>query len=282
MTRMPAVCITFAAALALAAPAEAQLGRVWDSLFGSETPELAPTGGFADFQTESRRVEDSFACVRFVERAGDEFSDRRRHCIIGEHRKVRVTIYEPGGHEGLTKKVKLTWIDNQRPNARNRDAPKHADRAEARASVRRLAELYLPDHLDRMMELFSASRNGVVSEGLFIAVLDFRNRSDFVEATIEVRDGNYQALARAEAERGRPGYDKCLYILDNIPPLKGQTFSGDAVPQRSDLFVSYFLRSGRGEKFICELHESGYYRIRVSQKQGEPFKTLAHGNLGGD
>ncbi|WP_417513425.1 hypothetical protein [Minwuia sp.] len=255
---------------------------MWQSAFGAGGAAVRPNQGFADFRNESVRIEDGFACARFVERAGDEFSDLRRHCLIGEHRSVRVTIYEPVGYDGLTKKVKLTWLDNQRPNARGRNAPRHADREEARAAARKLAQLYLPGHEDELMALFTRQQSGVVSEGPFIAVLSFNDRGGYKQAVIEVRDGNFQALAGSEERQGRPGYQKCLYILSNIPQLDGSQIQGEPVPERNDLYVTYFLNSDKGEKFLCEIHSSGYYRIRVSQKQGQSFEVLAHGNLGGN
>ncbi len=265
-----------------AAPASAQLGKLWDSLFGSDENAVQPDKGFHAFRTEARRIEDSFACSRLVERPGDEFSDLRRHCLIGVYGTARFSIYEPVGHEGLTKKIKFTWLDNQRPNAQGRNAPRHADRAEVRQAVRKMAEIYLPNHQKQLMDLFTRSQDGIVTEGLFVAVLAFQKRTGYLQSVIEIRDGNYEQLAGSEDRQGRPGYDKCLYILSNIPQLADADIKGEPIPERSDLFVSYFLASKKGEKFICEIHNSGYYRIRVSQKQGEAFKVLAHGNLGGN
>lgn len=254
---------------------------VWQGLF-REGINVRANAGFAEFREESERIEDNFACVRITDKPGDEFSDRRRHCILGEHRTARVTIYEPVGFEGLTKKVKLTWLDNVQPNARGRDAPRHADREEARQAVRDMASLYMPDHENQLMQLFSQQRSGIVTELPFTAVVQFADRSGFKHAVVEIRDGNHDSLAGSEDRQGRPGYDKCLYIIGSIPPLKGHQISGEAVPERSDLFVTYFLKSNKGEQFLCEIHNSGYYRIRVSQKQGEAYQVLAHGNLGGN
>lgn len=253
----------------------------WHALFEGK-PVIRSNAGFAQFENESRRIEDSLACARITDKPGDEFNDHRRHCVIGEYRTVRVTTYEPVGHEGVTRKVKFVWLDNLRPNARNRNAPRHADREEAREAVRQLAQLYMPNHEKDLMELFLQQRAGIVTELPFTAVLQFSDRAGFKFGTIEIRDGNYQDLAVTEEKQGRPGFQKCLYILGNIPVLAGHEISGEAVPERSDLFVTYFLNSDRGEQFLCEIHNSGYYRIRVSQEQGQAFQVLAHGNLGGN
>lgn len=265
---------------AAAGPATAM--SLWERLFGSdEASKVEPGNGFADFETESGRIEEAFECEGMAERGATEFDDRRRHCLIGQHRTARVTVYEAAGFEGLVKRVKFTWLDNERRNARGDDAPAHADREAARRAVRRLGEIYLPGHVDRLMELFTQARPGLVSEGDFIAILAVLPRGGFRQQVIDLRDGNFQRLSGAEAERARPGYRKCLYILQNIPPLRGQGFDGDPIPERNDLYVTYFINSERGERFLCELHNAGYYRIRVSQKQGQPFRTMAHGNLGG-
>lgn len=268
--------------VSLPAPASAQLGKIWESLFGSDEAAVRPDKGFQAFRDEVRRVEDGFACTGLIDRPGDEFSDRRRHCLLGEHQSARISLYEAVGFEGVTKKLKFQWLDNERPNAQGRNAPRHADRAEARQALQKLAELYLPNHQDELMALFSKNQPGVVSEGLFVAVLAFQRRAGYMQSVVEIRDGNYEQLAGSEEHLGRPGYEKCLYILSNIPQLKGDKISGEVTPERQDLYVSYFLTSQRDENFICEIHASGYYRIRVSQKQGQPFQTLAHGNLGGN
>jgi hypothetical protein len=254
---------------------------VWQDIFGDGAGVRA-NAGFAEFGEEADRIEDNFACVRITDKPGDEFSDHRRHCIIGEHRTARITIYEPVGHEGLTKKVKFTWLDNVQPNARGRNAPRHADREEARQVVRKMSALYLPGHEKQLVELFTQQKSGVVTELPFTAVVEFADRSGFKHAVVEIRDGNHNQLAGSEERQGRPGYEKCLYILGNIPPLKGHSISGEPVPERSDLFVTYFLKSNKGEQFLCEIHNSGYYRIRVSQEQGTAYQVLAHGNLGGN
>lgn len=253
----------------------------WQAIFEGK-PVIRSNAGFADFREESGRIEDALACVRITDKPGDEFNDHRRHCVIGEHRTVRVTTYEPVGHEGLTKKIKFVWLDNLRPNARNRNAPRHADREEAREAVRQLAKLYVPSHEDELMQLFTEQRTGIVTELPFTAVLQFSDRAGFKFGVVEIRDGNYSDLAGSEEKQGRPGFEKCLYILGNIPVLADHKISGEAVPERSDLFVTYFLNSNRGEQFLCEIHNSGYYRIRVSQEQGQAFQVLAHGNLGGN
>lgn len=263
---------------AAAAPASAL--SIWERLFGEETPKVEPGKGFAAFDDVSQRIETEFECESVVERAASEFEDRRRHCLIGEHRTARVSIFEAPGFPGLTKRVKFTWLDNERRNARGDDAPVHADREAARQAVRRLGELYMPDHVDQLMALFTEGRPGLVTEGEFIAILAVLPRGGFRQQVIDLRDANFQRLSGAEAERSEPGYRKCIYILSNIGPLKGQKFEGDPIPERNELYVTYFINSGRGDRFLCELHNSGYYRIRVSQKQGEPFRTMAHGNLG--
>lgn len=253
----------------------------WQALLG-EGQDLRANAGFGNFGDESDRIEDSFACVRITDKPGDEFNDRRRHCVIGEHRTARVTVYEPVGHEGLTKKVKLTWLDNLKPNAGNRAAPRHADREEVRQAVRDLAKLYMPGHEKDLVDLFTQQKTGVVTELPFTAVIQFTDRPGFKHGVIEIRDGNHEVLAGVEERQGRPGYEKCVYILGNIPVLANHEISGEAVPERSDLYVTYFLKSNRGEQFLCEIHHSGYYRIRVSQQQGDAYQVLAHGNLGGN
>lgn len=264
---------------AAAAPQTAFAG-FWDRLFGDDTPKIEPGAGFRSFDDESARIEAEFDCESFVERAASEFEDRRRHCIIGEHATARVTIYEAAGFEGLTKRVKFTWLDNERPNARGDDAPVHADREAARRAVRRLGELYLPEHVDQLMERFTAARPGLVSEGEFIAVLASLPRGGFTQQVIDLRDANFDRLSGQEAAQSRPGYEKCVYILSHIDALKGLKFEGDPIPERNALYVTYFITSDRGDHFLCELHNAGYFRIRVSQKQGQPFRTMAHGNLG--
>ncbi len=253
----------------------------WQAIFG-EGQSIRANAGFANFGEESNRIEDSFACVRITDKPGDEFNDHRRHCVIGEFRTARISIYEPVGHEGLTKKVKLTWLDNLRPNARNRNAPRHADREEVRQVVRDMAKLYVPKQEAELMQMFTQQKSGVVTELPFTAVVQFADRQGFKHGVVEIRDGNHAVLAGSEERQGRPGYEKCLYILGNIPVLANQTISGEAVPERSDLYVTYFLKSNRGEQFLCEIHHSGYYRIRVSQEQGDDYKVMAHGNLGGN
>lgn len=278
--RLPRILLA-ALLLASAAAAPAAAMSLWERLFGSdEAAKVTPGKGFAAFDAESARIEDSFYCESVVERGATEFDDRRRHCMIGEHRTARVTIYEPVGFEGLVKRVKFTWLDNERRNARGDDAPAHADREAARQAVRRLGEIYVPGHVEQLMELFTAARPGLVSEGEFIAILAVLPRGGFRQQVIDLRDANFQRLSGAEAERARPGYEKCIFILNNMPPLKGQSFEGDPIPERNDLYVTYFINSARGERFLCELHNAGYYRIRVSQQQGQPFRTMAHGNLG--
>lgn len=260
--------------------APAPVSDAWRSLFSEEGPVIRSNAGFDDFLTESERIQDRFDCGRFAERPGDEFSDRRRHCIIGDSGTVRVSIYEPVGHDGLTRKVKFVWLDNQRPNARGDNAPVHADREDARQAIRTLSEFYLPGHGDQLLDMFEKGGNGIVTELPFTAVVSVVDRPGFRQVSIDIQDGNYEKLAGSEERQGRPGYNKCLYILGNIPPLKGVEISGDPIPERSDLYVTYFLTSPRGEQFLCEIHNSGYYRIRVSRQIGQAFQVLAHGNLG--
>lgn len=260
--------------------APAPVSDVWRSLFSDEGPVIRANAGFGEFRAESERIQDRFDCRRFAERPGDEFNDRRRHCIIGESGTVRVSIYEPVGHEGLTKKIKFIWLDNEQPNARGDNAPEHADLEDARQAVRTLSAIYLPKHGDQLLDMFDKGGNGIVTELPFTAVVSEVQRPGFRQVSIEIQDGNHEQLAGSEERQGRPGYNKCLFILGNIPPLKGIEIGGDPVPDRSDLYVTYFLSSDRGEQFLCEIHNSGYYRIRVSRQAGQAFQVLAHGNLG--
>ncbi|WP_416896727.1 MAG: hypothetical protein ACMVY4_14480 [Minwuia sp.] len=275
------LAILFFAFLMLGDSGPAPVQRAWLAVFG-KAPEFRPNKGFGPFREESQRIEDSFACRRFVELAGDEFSDLRRHCTIGEYETARISIYQPVDQENITRKVKFTWLDNERRNARGQAAPRHADRADARQALTRFAELYVPNHATELMQLFTEGRTGLVSEGPFIAIVTVIKRQGYVHNDIELRDGNFQALAGSEEKQARPGFDRCRYILANIPALKGVQIDGEPVPERSQLYVTYFLNSNRGEKFLCEIHSSGYYRIRVSRAQGEPFQVLAHGDLGGN
>jgi len=262
----------------LASPAEAQLGSLWRAITGEEEGPK-PDKGFQSFREESRRIEDALACGRVVEQATDTYSDLRRHCIIGDNRTVRVTIVEPVGYEGLTKRVRLTWTDNGTGQQRALSAPPHVDRSAAVASLDLLIGLYLPSRVAEINALFTDGEDGKVTEGPFTIQVVHQARAGLDLRTVEIRDANYDRLANSETESARPGYERCLFIVSNIKVLKNLKISGEPKPQRSDLHVTYFLHAERGDKFLCELHDSGYYRVRISQGQGKEFKTLAHGNI---
>lgn len=265
-------------ALSAAHPAQAQLGSLWRAITGQdEGPK--PDKGFGPFRDESRRVEEALNCSRVVEQATDAFSDLRRHCILGDNRTVRVTITEPVGHEGLTKRVRLTWTDNGTGENRALNAPPHVDRSAAQAALARLAALFVPEEADRLIRLFTEGTDGTFDAGPFNVSVVHQSRAGMDLRTVELRDGNYAALANSEAESARPGFDRCLFIVRNIEVLKKLEIDGEPRPQRSDLHLTYFLYAKRGDRFLCELHDSGYYRIRISQKDGEEFRTLAHGNI---
>ena len=265
-------------ALPAASPAQAQLGSLWRAITGQDDGPK-PDKGFGPFRDEARRMEEALNCGRVVEQATDAFSDLRRHCILGDNRTVRVTIIEPVGHEGLTKRVRLTWTDNGTGDNRALNAPPHVDRSAAQAALAKLATLYVPEKADELIRLFSEGADGTIDTGLFSVSVVHQSRTGMDLRTVELRDGNHAALANSEAESARPGFDRCLFIVRNIDVLKGLEIDGEPRPQRSDLHLTYFLYAKRGDRFLCELHDSGYYRIRISQKDGEEFRTLAHGNI---
>ncbi|MDF1735374.1 MAG: hypothetical protein P1U37_08835 [Minwuia sp.] len=265
-------------ALPAATPAHAQLGSLWRAITGQdEGPK--PDKGFGPFREEARRIEDALNCGRVVEQANDAFSDLRRHCILGDNRTVRVTIVEPVGHEGLTKRVRLTWTDNGTGEQRALSAPAHVDRSAAQAALSGLAALFVPEKSDHLIDLFTGGTDGAFESGPFSVSVVHQSRAGLDLRTVELRDGNYEALAESEARSARPGFDRCLFIVRNIDVLKNLEIDGEPRPQRSDLHLTYFLHAKRGDRFLCELHDSGYYRIRISQKDGEEFRTLAHGNI---
>lgn len=259
-------------------PAEAQLSSLWRAITGEEEGPK-PDKGFQSFRDEARRIEGALDCGRVVEQATDTYSDLRRHCIMGNNRTVRVTIVEPVGYEGLTKRVRLTWTDNGSGKQRALSAPPHVDRSAALASLDTVLGLYVPSRVAELNALFADGKDGSVTEGPFTIQVVHQARAGLNLRTVEIRDANYDLLANSEAESARPGYDRCLFIVSNIDVLKKLKISGEPKPQRSDLHVTYFLYAERGDKFLCELHDSGYYRVRISQGQGEEFKTLAHGNV---
>lgn len=259
-------------------PAEAQLSSLWRAITGQEEGPK-PDKGFQSFRDEARRIEGALDCGRVVEQATDTYSDLRRHCIIGNNRTVRITIVEPVGYEGLTKRVRLTWTDNGSGKQRALSAPPHVDRSAALASLDTVMGLYVPSRVAELNALFADGKDGSVTEGTFTIQVVHQARAGLDLRTVEIRDANYDLLASSEAESARPGYDRCLFIVSNIDVLKKLKISGEPKPQRSDLHVTYFLYAERGDKFLCELHDSGYYRVRISQGEGEEFKTLAHGNV---
>lgn len=265
-------------ALSAANPAQAQLGSLWRAITGQdEGPK--PDKGFGPFRDEARRLEETLNCGRVVEQATDAFSDLRRHCILGDNRTVRVTITEPVGYEGLTKRVRLTWTDNGTGENRALNAPPHVDRSAAQAALAKLAALFVPEQADKLIGLFAEGTDGTFEAGPFSVSVVHQSRAGMDLRTVELRDGNHAALANSEAESARPGFDRCLFIVRNIDVLKNLEIDGEPRPQRSDLHLTYFLYAKRGDRFLCELHDSGYYRIRISQKDGEEFRTLAHGNI---
>ncbi|MDF1719752.1 MAG: hypothetical protein P1U65_03675 [Minwuia sp.] len=264
--------------VAQVSPAQAQLGSLWRAITGEEAGPK-PDKGFQAFRDEARRIEDALTCGRVVEQATDTYSDLRRHCILGDNRTVRVTIVEPVGYEGLTKRVRLTWTDNGSGQQRALSAPPHVDRSAAIAALDTVLDLYVPTRSAELNTLFTEGRDGNVTEGPFRIQVAHQARAGLDLRVVEIRDANYDALANSEVESARPGYERCLFIVSNIDVLKKLKISGEPKPQRSDLHVTYFLHAERGDKFLCELHDSGYYRVRISQAQGEEFKTLAHGNI---
>lgn len=265
-------------ALPVANPAQAQLGSLWRAITGQDDGPK-PDKGFGPFRDEARRIEEALNCGRVVEQATDAFSDLRRHCILGDNRTVRVTIIEPVGHEGLTKRVRLTWTDNGTGDNRALNAPPHVDRSAAQAALAKLAALFVPERAEELIRLFTDGTNGDFDEGPFNVTVVHQSRTGMDLRTVELRDGNHEVLANSEAESARPGFDRCLFIVRNIDVLKNLEIDGEPRPQRSDLHLTYFLYAKRGDQFLCELHDSGYYRIRISQQDGEEFRTLAHGNI---
>lgn len=272
--------MVLALAAPVASPAQAQLGSLWRAITGGDEDEKPKADkGFGPFREEARRVEEALECGRVVERATDAYSDLRRHCILGDNRTVRVTVVEPVGHEGLTKRIRLTWTDNGSGPQRALNAPPHVDRSAAQAALERLLALYVPDAAAELVRLFTEGTGGTVTSGPFSVIVQHQSRSGLDLRTVELRDGNHLALANSEAESARPGFERCLFIVRNIEVLKKLEIDGEPRPQRSDLHVTYFLHAKRGDRFLCELHDSGYYRIRISQKDGDEFRTLAHGNI---
>lgn len=260
-----------------AGPAAAELGWFWRAI-GLDDGEPAANQGFAAFAEEFARIEERFACSRVAEGRTEKHADRRRHCILGGAGTVRITLVQPVGYGTLTKAVQLVWADaNEGGEAA--DHPPHADRVLALETLDVLARLYLPSKAATLQQLFEAARNGSATEGSFTAVVAHFPGVAQDQRVVEFRDGNYAVLGESETRQARAGYDTCLGILRQIDLLEGLEISGEPVPERQPLYAVYFLSAERGDKFLCELHYSGYYRIRVSPRIGEPFRTLAHGNI---
>lgn len=263
--------------LLAAPPAAAQLGDFWRALTGDGRPR--PDQGFLAFREESARVEAALGCGKVVDMAPDRLSDRRRQCQLGSEHSVRVVVFEPVGYEGLTKRVRLAWTDNGEGDGRAFAHAPHADLPTAVAALAGLAALYLPGKADDLQALFLGNTPGSVTGDTFQATVEHLARSGSTVRAVDFRDGNWEKLARSEEEAARPGFEACQKILGSIEAIRHLKITGNPIPERQNLNVVYFLNAGRGDRFLCEIHDSGYYRVRVSRRDGEPFRPLAHGNL---
>lgn len=271
------LAVLLALCLLAATPAAAQLGSIWRALTGDTAPR--PDAGFASFRDEGQRIEDALDCGKITDMAPDRLSDRRRMCRLGKEKSVRVVVFEPVGYEGLTKRVRFAWTDNDDGEGRAFPFEPHADRDAAAHALRTLAAMYTPSHVEDLAGMFFGTRNGSVSEGKFTATVEHVAQSGATVRAIEFRDGNWERLSHSEEEAARPGFEACQRILGSIEAIRHLKITGNLIPERQNLNVVYFLKAERGDRFLCEIHDSGYYRVRVSRRDGDPFRPLAHGNF---
>lgn len=276
----PVVAGVLTGALTMAPdPASAQLGKLLDGLLQGDPGEVATGRGFDAFDDEFTRISGLVKCRKTGSGRVDEYSDFRRVCYVGKHGSARITAFEPIGNKGFTKKVVLIWDENLRRNGRGFNVPKTADQGAARGAVRALGVTYLPKEAKRLQNWFRQSRDGELTDGKFTALLRHDIHPGHIRHVLVIRDQNWQALQHSETANAQPEFKRCLYIVQNMKTFRHLKVKGNPVPERDKTHVTYFLNADRGDRFLCELYRTGYYRVQVSRKNGRPFKTIAHGKL---